>query len=111
MILNKAYKMIFGKEPENLEEWQIAKEVIDNWNVPLLGEEMAKEVIFMIVNHTNFPSQELTREVVLKAENFAMELFDELKMDEPHMADIERLEFEYNQRKEKKEEFKLPKII
>lgn len=108
MVLNEAYKKIFGKEPDKMEEWEIARDIMDNWNVPVLGEDMAKEVIFKVVNHVIFPSNEITREVVLRAENYATELFDELRTDEPHMAELERLETEYARRKD---ELKGPKII
>lgn len=95
MLLKEAYKKIFKTEPDNLEEWEIARDIINNWNVPVLGEELAKQVIFRIVNHIQYPSKEITGEVVLKAENFATELFGDEVSDEPHMAELERLETRY----------------
>ncbi|OHA93133.1 MAG: hypothetical protein A3E02_01635 [Candidatus Zambryskibacteria bacterium RIFCSPHIGHO2_12_FULL_38_34] len=101
--LEEAYKKIFNKEPGNLENWEIAKDLMNNWNVPILGEDLAKRVIFKVVNHVIFPSDEITKEVVLKAENKATELFNELKTDEPHMDQIAILEREYYEKKRKEE--------
>ncbi len=99
-ILKKSYKILFGKEPNNLDDWQIAKAVINDFNVKELGDNLSKEVIFEIVNHTNFPNSEITREIVGKTEGMATELFDELKYtNEPHMAEIEYLEWKRNFKK------------
>jgi hypothetical protein len=91
-ILSNAYMTIFSSKPENMAEWQMAQKLMENFDVQKLGEELAKEVIFEIVNHTSFPNNEITKEIVQRAESFAVELFSELKTNEPHMAEIERLE-------------------
>lgn len=90
--LSRAYKIIFETEPEpGMENWQIAEKLLDRFSVPKLGEELAKECIFRIVNHVRYPDRETTVRIVGRAEGFASELWDELP-DEPHMAEIERLE-------------------
>jgi hypothetical protein len=94
-ILSEAYRKLFDRDPKDLQEWEIAKSVMNGWNVPVLGEELAKQVIFRVVNHVQFPSQEITTEVVLKAENMATELFEGEVTDEPHMAELAVLERKY----------------
>lgn len=109
--LKQAYLLIFGKEPEaSLEDWELAKEVITHWDVPKLGESLAQECIFRIVNHISFPDRRITREIVGEAEEKATELFPELEDRDPHMAVIERLEYEYRMQKEKDKERKENKI-
>ncbi|MGD0977474.1 MAG: hypothetical protein ABR875_04270 [Minisyncoccia bacterium] len=100
-ILIKGYKAIFGKEPEKMESWELAREIINNFDVSKMGEELAREVIFEVANRVNFPTTEMTREIVGHAENLATELFDELNKSgkEPHMAEIEHLEFKKNNKK------------
>ncbi len=91
--ITEAYKKIFGHEPENLKDWEIAEKVVNSFNVPLMGEELAKKVIFDVVNHTSFPNHEKTTEVVGRAERFATELFKEFEgIDQPHMDEIAHLE-------------------
>lgn len=89
-ILDEASMKIFGKVFD-FEDWQIAELIIHNFSVPSLGEELAKQVIFKVVNHTIYPNQEITTSVVGHAESLATELFDGLS-DEPHMAQLEWLE-------------------
>lgn len=91
--LNRAHKIIFGAEPEaGMEDWQIAEKLLDDFNVPKLGEELARECIHRVVNYIKYPDKETTTRIVGRAEGFAKELWDELP-DEPHMAEIERLEY------------------
>jgi hypothetical protein len=89
--LTEAYRKTFGWEPGDMADWQIAERLMDNFNVPLLGEGLAKQCIFRIVNHIHYPDRETTTRIVLRAEGFASELWDELP-DEPHMAEIAHLE-------------------
>lgn len=90
--LNLAYKIVFGIEPElGMKDWQIAEKLLDRFDVPKLGEELAKECIHRIVNHIPYPNNETTHRIVGRAEGFASELWDELS-NEPHMAELERLE-------------------
>ena len=90
--LSRAYKMIFEVEPKlGMENWQIAKKLLEHFSVPKLGEELAGECIHKIVNHISYSDKETTTRIVGRAEGLAKELWDELP-DEPHMAEIERLE-------------------
>ncbi len=91
--LSRAYKIIFETEPESgIKDWQIAEKLLEHFNIPKLGEELAKECIHRIVNHIKYPDMETTKRVVGRAEGFASELWDELP-SEPHMAEIERKEY------------------
>lgn len=93
ITLNRAYQVIFDEKPSSdLLDWQVAEKIIDNFNVPKLGEDLAKEVVYTVVLDTRFPNQEKTTEVVGRAEGFASELWDDLP-DEVHMADLERKRF------------------
>lgn len=93
-ILHETYKKIFNHGPENLSNWQIAEQLLDNFSVPSIGEVDARKVLLEIINHVQFPDQETRRRVVLRAENLSTEIFDEFNKPnkEPHMAEFEHLE-------------------
>jgi hypothetical protein len=91
-VLGRAYMFIFGiRPPSSLPDWLMAEMILNKFDVPKLGEELAKQCIFQIVNHISYPDHATTRLVVGHAENLATELWDELP-DEPHMAQIAYLE-------------------
>lgn len=101
--LREAHKIIFNEEPgETTEEWELAREVLANWNVPKLGEDLAKRCIFEIVNHVEFP-EGMTREMVGEAEEKGVELFPEIGDRDPHMAIYEWLEYRYWEGQEKED--------
>lgn len=90
----EAYHLILGSEPNpGLAQWQIAEAVLNQFDVPRLGDKLAKRCIFEIVNHINYPNQEITTRLVSRAEGLATELWDDLP-DEPHMAEIEWKEYQ-----------------
>jgi hypothetical protein len=94
-----AYKIIHMQEPSSeLADWQVAEAVLNDFRVRELGDDLAKSVIYEIVNYVHFPNQETTTRIVGHAENLATELWDELP-DEPHMADIAHLEYKEQQRR------------
>lgn len=90
-ILDEACLRIFNKIFD-YEDWQIAELLIENFDVRKLGEDLAQQVIFQVVNHIFYPDQEDTTRIVGRAEALASELFNNI-FDEPHMADLERIEF------------------
>lgn len=91
--LKKAYKIIFNQTGDDLESWQRAEAVIKNFDVKKIGEELARGVIFEIVNHIQFPNAEKTREIVGKAENLATEFIAEFSpQNEPNMDEMDYLE-------------------
>ena len=103
-----AYKKLFDKEPEsNAEQWRLAREIITKWDVPKIGEELALETLFEIINHTNFPDDETTRKIVGKAEYLISAFLPEMSEHDPHMSVIEFLEGEHYKKKEldKEKEF------
>ena len=73
----EAYKKLHdGQEPlADTEEWTLASEVLDNWDVSILGEEFAKETLFSILKHTPFPSPALSDSIQVRAEEKIMELY------------------------------------
>ena len=98
-ILREAYRKIFGTDPDpKIPEWELAREVMGHWDVPKLGEDLARECIFRIVNHVIFPTDELTREIAGSAEDKSLELFPELEGVDPHMDVIAHLERKYHER-------------
>ena len=96
--LTEAYKIIFGKKPENLESWEIARAIMNKFDVPKLGEQLAREVLTEIITNVGFPNSEITHEIVGHAENLLTEFTDEFG-DEPHFAAVEAGE---NQKKYRK---------
>ena len=110
-ILTVAYLKLFENEPVDLELWQIAKEILNNWNVPKLGEELAEECILQIVNHVRFPNTEITKEIVGKAEELGVELFPEIGIHDPSMDVYEWIENKRVAEKLKKGEWENQKII
>ncbi len=92
-ILKEAYVKIKHVEPDtSLADWELAEAIVNDFNVPVLGEDFSKQVIFTIVNGAiEYPDQETTTRIVGRAEGFASELFEGLS-DEPHMAELEREE-------------------
>ncbi len=36
--LKKAYEIIFGEEPEDLQDWEMARAIAKNFSVPALGQ-------------------------------------------------------------------------
>lgn len=98
--LSQAYKILLDRYPDNdMPEWMVASEVTNKWDTRLLGEDLARECIFRIVNHTIFPTQDKTREIVGIAESRATELFPELEGVDPHMDVMAHLERIYHERK------------
>lgn len=89
-ILDEACLKIFGKDFD-YDDWHIAELVVENFDVRRLGEDLARQVIFQIVNHVFYPDQEITTRIVGRAEALASELFSSIS-DEPHMAELEWLE-------------------
>lgn len=93
--MKEAYLLIHKKEPEKMEDWEIASRIIEvlddiNW-VP---DDLAKECIFEIVNNVNYPNNETRMNIVLMAEEKTKSIFPELaNIDEIHM---DQIDFYYN---------------
>ena len=48
--LNEAYEILFRHSPNlGLADWQIAATVLDNFNVPRLGENLAGKCIYQVI--------------------------------------------------------------
>ena len=84
--LREIYRDLFDREAAcELAEWQIAKAILENFNVPKIGEDEAREALLLIINYVKFPSLETTIKIIGWAEAKATELWPELP-EEPHMA-------------------------
>lgn len=93
-ILKEAYSKVFGKDPaSSMKDWELAKTIMSNWNVPKMGEGLAKKVIFRVVNHTEYPDDNIRRKVTGIALDFSTELWVDLP-DEPHIAQLEYKEYQ-----------------
>lgn len=101
----EAYAKIYNRSPDSeAEEWQAALEIINHWDVPLLGENLAKECLFRIINHTPFPDEVLTKSIVGVAEEKILELFPELGwQDHVHIDVVANLERKYWEQKKEHE--------
>lgn len=90
--LKLAYITLVGSPPDaSLEKWRIAEAIVRHWDFQKLDEELAKKLVFAIVNHTTYPNSEAGKAVVRGALNIAREIWVELP-DEPHVNQIEHLE-------------------
>jgi len=97
-VLARAYEVIFDLKPvPRMSDWMMALMILNKFDVPKLGEELAKQCIFQIVNHIEYPNNGITQTVVGQAEGLATELWDGLP-DEPHMNQIAHLENVYSPR-------------
>lgn len=87
-ILAQAYQVLNNqKSGPEMENWQAAADILEHWDVPKLGEELAREVIFQIVLDTQFPDRdgnmETTKKFVHDAEHKGIELFPEIGDRDP----------------------------
>lgn len=92
--LQLAYGKLWPSTDLPIADWLMAEAILERFSVRVLGECLAKECIFRIVNHLEYPSQDVCTRIVLRAEGFASELWDDLP-DEPHMAELERKEYQH----------------
>ncbi|MBU1159705.1 hypothetical protein KKD04_00795 [Patescibacteria group bacterium] len=98
--LVQAYRLTHEKEPSGLEDWQIAKNIVEilddaNW----ISSGLAKECIYHIVHLISYPDNKTKMNIVMMAEEKARNVFPELSMaDEVHM---DQIEYVYNKWKEK----------
>lgn len=96
-LLNKAYQVIFRREPESKENWQIAEEIIKNFDGRKFDVWETLEILNECVNGVSYPTAEKTHEVVEVAEAlFEETLPDDLRRkyatgEELHMAALERI--------------------
>jgi len=91
--VHEAYRLIFGLTANcDLKDWQIAEAVLCRFETRTIGKGLARQVVLRIVNHVQYPDSETCTRIVERAEGFAAELWDELP-DEPHMAQLEWLEY------------------
>ncbi|MCR4275592.1 MAG: hypothetical protein NUV83_02455 [Candidatus Wolfebacteria bacterium] len=90
--LVKAFELIHGAKPQETENWQIARRIVEVLDEPSqIPPDLAKECIYLITNAIEYPSDEIRINIVLMAEEKASKVFSELgHIDEVHMADIER---------------------
>ncbi len=93
--LKKAYLSIHEKEPPELQDWEMARQIVEvlddpNWIDPAL----AKECIYLIVHKISYPDEKTKNNIILMAEEKARNVFPELyKVDEVHM---DQIDYAYN---------------
>lgn len=83
--LQRAYNLLFCG-PQHYHLWEMAKAIIDNFDVRILGEELSAQVLCFIIAQINFPLI-FHQEYILKAERLLPELLGvnpdhEFNMDE-----------------------------
>ena len=93
--LEDAYLKIHEKEPQGLQDWEIAKQIVEvlddpNW----IDSDLAKECLYTIVHEISYPDEEIKKSIILMAEEKARNVFPELSgIDEVHM---DQIEYAYN---------------
>lgn len=98
--LGQAYFLIYNKEPEKMEDWEIAQNIVEvlddsQW----VSSDLAKECIYRIVHLLSYPNDETKKKIILMAEEKSKGVFPELSnIDEVHM---DQIEYAYNEWKEK----------
>lgn len=105
--INEAYKKLFNEEANaSIKDWKIAEKILSRWDVPVLGEDLALETLFEIINHIIYPNIEITRRVVGRAENLISEFLPEFAPDnaDAHMDYMAFAEHKYYEEKKAKEE-------
>ena len=92
--VSEAYSVLFGQPPDNsLEEWRVAKAVIDNFDGSKLDEVTARNALESIIVDVDFPDH-LAEKIVGRAENLLPEVSADYSPDEEvHMAVVERVRF------------------
>ncbi len=95
--VTKAYTIIFAHPPEaSLKQWDIIEQVLENWDVPKMGEDLAKESLFLIINHIpKEANEERMHDLIGQAESKIPELFPEIGLRDPDMHVVEWLEHVY----------------
>ena len=72
----------------DLMPWEKARLIIENFNVPALGEEKAFDVLIDIVNYVRFPDVPTTNEYVGRVEGLLAEILDIDADREIHMDHV-----------------------
>lgn len=100
--LKEAYRVMHQADaPDAVSDWEFAQELLAEWNVPLLGEDLAKRCLFQLINHIPKESDETKmREIIGAAEEKLPELFPEIGLKDPDMHVAEWLEYTYREQKE-----------
>lgn len=80
-----------SKNPCYLAEWEYAGVVLDNFNVPMIGEELAFEFLLDVINYVPFPSY-IKRKYVGKAEAYIEEMLNLSGDHEIHMEEAAVME-------------------
>ena len=84
-VLHSAYNLLFCR-PQHYHEWEMAKEIIDNFDVRIFGEELSAKVLCLIFH----------QEYIRKAEEKMPELFGAEPEHEFHMDEIAVIENMFN---------------
>lgn len=88
----EAYKSAFQKEPVGLENWQIAKKILEVLDNPdWVPNSLAQDCIYEIVQGgLIYPNEEIKLKTILAAEESAPRIFPGLKnITDVHMDQIE----------------------
>lgn len=97
-----AYKLIHKKDPVGLEEWEMARAIVEEIDDSgEISNDLAKECIYDITHNVKYPDDETRIDIVSFAEEKAKSVFPELKnIDEVHM---DQIEYVYNKWKKSNE--------
>jgi hypothetical protein len=69
--LMTAYKLIHGREPFNLKDWEIARDIIEVFgNRRFIGYELEQGCIYEIRNLIDYPDEEIKSKIIMDMEDF-----------------------------------------
>lgn len=89
--LVEAYVSIREKDPAGLDDWEIARDIVEVLDDPLwVDSDLAKECVYSIVQVIQYPDDQTKKKIILAAEEKARTVFPELRsVDEVHMDQID----------------------
>lgn len=87
--LGLAHKKLFSHRLRQMPHWKMAKDVLDNFDVRVLGEDLALKVLCEVILYTFFPDLEERTKCIGKAEEKLPEILGVNCDHEFHMAEVE----------------------
>lgn len=98
MTLKSALEIAFeklGLVNGRLWPWQKTELVLEKFDVPRLGEELAAKVLCEIITTVHFPNDAISYRNVLRAESLLAEVLDINPDHEIHMDEVEIIENQF----------------
>lgn len=79
-----AHTILYGEYlPPNIENWEIAKDIVGRLDDPRLPRDLALRCLSLIVLHTEYPSEDDVKSIFEAAEQVAVRLVPGLAVRDP----------------------------